>query len=379
MRPSAHYQSCSRATMSAFILAIAGSLAACDQVSVPTAVPVLASASRTAVADRADRALKVMTYNIYQGTELQNSIAATTPMQFLLGAGMDFEMMRQTDFAKRVFVIASEVAEHHPDLIGLQEVAQWRTAPYPGSAPAVTVEQDFLAMLLRALEARGLHYEVVSSVSNFDVQAPARLSTGVVELVRLTDSNVILARRDTGEAHLAVFNAQSSNFATNLHIATVGGDVTVLEGWASIDVKRRGRVVRFITTHLDAFAPPIRAAQANEVLNGPANTDLPVVLVGDLNSTTTATSYLAFAGSGFMDIWATLFPGDPGFTCCQVLPTIDNASSALSKRIDYVLARGLFPAGIDRLGVDASSRTASGLWPSDHAGLVATLVLEQRD
>src|SRR5438046_10551788 len=110
---------------------------------------------------------------------------------------------------------------------------------------------------------------------------------------RLTDRNVILAKGEGAIARLAPSNPQSANFITNLVVQTVGGPVPVLEGWASIDVRLAGRMVRMITTHLDAFAPAIRLAQANEILSGVANTTMPVILVGDLNSTTTATSYVA--------------------------------------------------------------------------------------
>jgi endonuclease/exonuclease/phosphatase family metal-dependent hydrolase len=101
-----------------------------------------------------------------------------------------------------------------------------------------------------------------------------------------------------------------------------------------------------------------------------------VVLVGDLNSTTSATSYAALTANGFVDVWGTLHPGANGFTCCEALPSIDNSIPSLSDRIDYVLTRGPFEAeGIELLGALSSSRTASGLWPSDHAGLVAKLRL----
>jgi endonuclease/exonuclease/phosphatase family metal-dependent hydrolase len=361
----------------AYVIIFAATLAGCAGSDLLTAPDAISVGARTENSTRTDRELGVMSYNVYQGTELENSLAARTPTQFVIGAGRDFDMMRQTNFAARAEAIATDVRDNQPDLIGLQEVALWRRAPFAiPSPPAATVEQDFLTMLLDALETRGLHYAVVSTVNNFDVQGPALLGSGMLQVVRLTDRNVILARTDVEQGYLAVSNPQAANFVTNLHVPTVNGDVTVLEGWAAVDVKRRGRTVRFITTHLDAFVPAIRAAQANEVLTGPANTSLPVVLVGDLNSETSASSYLALAGAGFADAWASLHPDDPGFTCCQELPTIANAASMLAERIDYVLARGLRAERIERLGATLASRTSSGLWPSDHAGLTATLVLQ---
>ena len=66
-------------------------------------------------------------------------------------------------------------------------------------------------------------------------------------------------------------------------------------------------------------------------------------------------------------------PGDPGFTCCQDADLL-NPTSKLSERIDLVLFRGNFSAiHADIVGDNPANRTSSGLWPSDHAGVVATL------
>ena len=63
----------------------------------------------------------------------------------------------------------------------------------------------------------------------------------------------------------------------------------------------------------------------------------------------------------------------PGFTCCQDSLLLSPVS-LLSRRIDLVLFRGDFGVvGVDAVGDNAADRTPSGLWPSDHGGVVATL------
>jgi endonuclease/exonuclease/phosphatase family metal-dependent hydrolase len=47
----------------------------------------------------------------------------------------------------------------------------------------------------------------------------------------------------------------------------------------------------------------------------------------------------------------------------------------LDKRIDYVFARGLRPQSLAVVGLGPPDKTPSGMWPSDHAGLAATLKL----
>lgn len=53
------------------------------------------------------------------------------------------------------------------------------------------------------------------------------------------------------------------------------------------------------------------------------------------------------------------------------------AVATLSERVDLVLTRGPFHVEKASLvGNEASDRLPSGLWPSDHAGVVVTLELE---
>jgi exonuclease III len=109
------------------------------------------------------------------------------------------------------------------------------------------------------------------------------------------------------------------------------------------------------------------------------DTTRPLVLGGDFNTTADDPSnpsyviYQTLINAGLTDAWKLLHPNQPGFTCCQDADLL-NARSKLSHRIDLILFRGL--AGVDNMKVFGdlpSDRTPSGLWPSDHAGVVATL------
>ncbi len=101
---------------------------------------------------------------------------------------------------------------------------------------------------------------------------------------------------------------------------------------------------------------------------------------GDLNTVPGNATYNAFITAGFTDSWARLNPTNPGYTCCQlyqnggIVDAINNAVSHLITRVDQVLTRGpILASAIVLVGADRSSLTPSGLWPSDHAGLVATI------
>ena len=104
----------------------------------------------------------------------------------------------------------------------------------------------------------------------------------------------------------------------------------------------------------------------------------PVIVVGDFNSDpedagSDGDTYRNFADD-YTDAW-TAVSGAPGLTCCQD-PDIRNTPSDLESRIDVIFFRGDATAtSADVVGEEAAAMTASGVWPSDHAGVVATLTV----
>jgi endonuclease/exonuclease/phosphatase family metal-dependent hydrolase len=226
-------------------------------------------------------------------------------------------------------------------------------------------------LLQAALARRGLDYSAVSVFTGTDAELPAGLPPTLD--VRLTDRVVVLARADEKTADLKLSNPESGTYPASVTVPTVAGPITLPRGWASIDVKIRGKSFRFVTTHLEAFSSAVRSMQASELLAGPADTSLPVVLVGDMNSGPgfDLGAYDDFLGAGFSDAWN----DGPGRTCCHAVD-LHNPDPTLTKRIDLVLTKGGFETvSADVVGEDPADRTASGLWPSDHAGVVATLRL----
>ncbi len=322
--------------------------------------------------------VKVMTYNIYQGTELEHALAAHNLFELAIGAATDYGTMVQTNFPERAQALAAEIASASPDLVGLQEVALWRTRfPSNPALRATDVSYDFLQILLAALASAGEPYTAVGMRDNFDAQATGLFSFGLMD-VRLTDRSAILVRSsDLASGKLTISNVQSHDYVANAVIPTLGGPFTVLGGWQSVDVSEHGAAFRFLTTHGDPISPLARTAQAVELVTGPLATSLPVVADGDFNSTSSTVAYATFAAAGLVDAWASRYPGDPGLTCCQVPPdTIVNPVSQLRSRIDYVFVRGGFRVLNAHLyGDQPQDRTPSGLWPSDHAGLGAVLQL----
>ena len=166
--------------------------------------------------------------------------------------------------------------------------------------------------------------------------------------------------------------------AASVPIGQTGQSINLLSGWGSVDVTLRGQTFRFINTHLEPEGPlnAIQVAQGNELLNGPANTSLPVILVGDFNSRADGTgtpTYNNLIGAGFKDAWSTTHPGELGNTWSHDADLL-NTTVNLTRRLDLVLYRNnLCALDADVVGDELSDHTPSGLWPSDHAGVVATL------
>jgi len=126
------------------------------------------------------------------------------------------------------------------------------------------------------------------------------------------------------------------------------------------------RTFRFVNTHLEAYDEGTRAAQRDELLA--RLTGGPVILVGDFNA---IPDRVGMPGD-YLDAW-TAGTG-PGHTCGQA-PDLANEQSLLSERIDYVWVRGARVTGCTLIGDDPADRTCVGLWPSDHAGVIATVDL----
>jgi endonuclease/exonuclease/phosphatase family metal-dependent hydrolase len=317
------------------------------------------------------RTVTVMTQNLYLGADLNPIFSAPNPFALFAAVGAAWNSVQANDFPTRAQVLADEIAAARPDLVGLQEATLYRT-DVPPDGPAThadTVAYDYVQLLVDALAERGLDYEPVSVFTGTDAELPAGLPPQLD--VRITDRVVVLARTEGGpDVHVS--NPQSGAYATALTVPTAAGPITLPRGWASVDVKVRGDQFRFVSTHLEAFSPLIRNPQAAQLLAGPADTDLPVVVVGDFNSGPGADpgAYGILTGGGLADAW----PGGP-VTCCHA-SNLHLDGPALTKRIDLVFTRGGFETtDADVIGEAQADRTPSGLWPSDHAGVVATLQL----
>lgn len=351
----------------------------------------------------------VMTRNLYLGADINRPVTAAllaeaqgkSDQEVLEALANATHVTRQivdrTDFAVRARLIASEFAETMPDLVGLQEVALWRSGPLQldqvGVPNATAVDQDFLQILMGALAARGLQYVAVQVAERADVEAPSFTGTlpnvGSPRDIRLTMRDVILMRVDDG---LTVLASDQAEFSNNLVVVVAGASISFDRGYNWVDVRAGARRFRFVNSHLEAFSSDLALAQAGELLAKAVVTDRTTVFVCDCNSDPlnsevkpgdhvphSAAYDLIVGAGGFTDEWLEWAPAEEGWTSGLSELVNDPTAAGFDHRIDMVFGR---TSGGDGLQVDRGQVTgdelgdrdpATGLWPSDHAGVVLRL------
>jgi endonuclease/exonuclease/phosphatase family metal-dependent hydrolase len=338
--------------------------------------------------------VRVMSRNVYLGADLAPAIGAPDLPSFVAGNGAVLRQVTATNFPVRAKGLAAEIAAAKPDLVGLQEVALWRTGPVSiapllgGAKTATTVRYDFLALLLVELAKRGSPYVPVVVQSELDFEAPADengvAGDGPQPIVnaeinaRLTMRDVILVRVDPG---VRIRNPVGGQFQTLLTLPVLGSPVISHRGWTRVDAQvRGGRWFRFVNTHLEAFDPPqlvpsIRSLQAAELAapGGPASGTLPVVLLGDLNSDDDTVApgneqaYQALLDAGFVP------RGTDEPTCCIRSYDLRTGTTAdLVENIDHVMTNA--PTAVRLVDSNVTGlKPVNGYWNADHAGVVSAL------
>ncbi len=223
----------------------------------------------------------------------------------------------------------------------------------------------------------------------FDLEAPADANEiagdgplpgfSNAELIgHLTMRDVILARNGAG---VHTWNEQGDNFNTLLELPILNQLLPIARGWTATDAKVRGSgPFRFVNTHLEAFQPLIRQAQANELVapGGPATSTLPVVLLGDLNSDDDTTpgpgdslAYNDLLAAGMVE----RSTNNP-LSCCLDSPLLavgaGGSIADFDHQVDHILTRNP-----DLITLKSSSVTGltpvNGFWNSDHAGVFSAL------
>ncbi len=341
-------------------------------------------------------ALTVYSQNVYLGGDTGPllSLDFGNLPALLQATGVFWAQVQESDPTGRASAVVDQIEARRPHLIGLQEVFHFRVVDFASGTPQPIAEIDLLKLVEAEIHARALPYEVVAVQENTTTGQGSGLPLAVnpavgmvTQVLQFTDRIAVIRRTD-----VEVGAAAQGRFAASFDV----GPLTLTRGWIRVPAVHRGAEWHFVTTHLETQAlAPVQDAQASELI-GTVLTNLngTTVLGGDLNSDAAnpgapswTPTYDRLLAAGFTDAWeqAGHSARDRGYTCCQS-PDLRNAMSTFDERIDFVLVRpaenpsssGFVPGSImlDVVGGAEADRTAqSGLWPSDHGGLVATLRL----
>jgi endonuclease/exonuclease/phosphatase family metal-dependent hydrolase len=300
--------------------------------------------------------LTVATYNVYLGADLALLFGASTLEDLTDRARTVQHQLVATDFTQRAAAIARILAREEVDVVGLQEVTRWE------SEGALVV--DFLPLIVQACTDLGAPY---------DVHAVSHSFAGGLRVdgrwMSIAGADVVLVRQ---RGRLTVTGERTASYRCSLDVPTGidGVRFPITRGWGAVDGTVDGRPVLFATTHTEAYDASVRDAQRDELLAALADAAGPVVIVGDLN----ARPHEVGVPAPYRDAWLAA-GGDPagGLTCGQGA-LLDNPTSDLRERIDYVFVRDADVVACVTVGDLEADRTSPGwLWPSDHAGVVARL------
>jgi hypothetical protein len=327
--------------------------------------------------------LKVMTRNVYFGAEVDASLAVSTPAEIPPAVAGLWATVQQSDFLGRAKLIVDEIVAEQPDVIAFQEMELFRMQSpsdfVPGASPNaedVAPNGDLLLIMQNELAARGLDYgEPVLVDPHTDIELPSVDASGAIYDLRMTDRNVVFVRPS-----ISASNPRGQDFANSFNVP-LGGlasgiFIKLTRGFGAVDLVADGVPFTLVNTHLEVenFAS-VQEGQAHNLLDALAPVSGQVILTGDFNSAAdgSTTKTYQIVTQAFSDAWPMVVATDPGFTCCT---DIAAAALAPTERIDLVLYRGkVRPEAANLVGLDASARTAGGLLPSDHVGLVTTFTV----
>jgi hypothetical protein len=382
--------------------------------------------------------IRVMTRNLYLGADLGPGLESNSFAELTAGAGEILRSVDATKFSDRAKQLAKEIRSTNPDLVGLQEVALWRTNTPPvvyipglNSPISSTVRYDFLAMLLAALnkgKPKAQRYSTAVVKNEFDFETPTDLdgnpatcttfsSAGLdcddfpgADLTgRLTmrDAIIVKAGVKVSQKASGTFGDRNGDgdagdvgdVAANLYTPDVAGvPVPVTRGWTAVNATVRGsKPFRFVNTHLEAFGDPTEAKclQAQELYERViSQTALPVLAVGDFNSDDDTVdgdnstpqldgtgwdrcAYLSLVDNGMRSL-----TGNASDSCCLAGPLLDKKvgyEADFDHHIDHILTNSTKFSRVGPTKVTGNKpfrTTGSGpYWGSDHAGVYQTVKL----
>jgi hypothetical protein len=308
-----------------------------------------------------------MTQNLYTGADTNPILMAATIPDLQNAIIAAAESVLANNFPARAAAIAAEAAKAGgPLLIGLQESEIVSQAG---------VSLNYADTLIAALKAQGFNYTYIIPGVGATVHTGLSLDSaaaGLPGFVKLTDQDVVLVRTDA--PGFTVTSVSAPTFANpGTAQSPLFGQISLERGYVLVHATFDGVPFQFVSTHLVGDLSSAEPAEVGEILTALGATGQPQLVVGDFNATPSdlcggfSCGPAELLAAGFTNTGAALGP-----TCCQS-PDLSNTSSKLDRQYDYIFEGGFSSADSAALVGDQPFENVRPLWPSDHAGVVATI------
>jgi endonuclease/exonuclease/phosphatase family metal-dependent hydrolase len=373
-----------------------------------------------------------MSRNLYLGADV--GVALELIPDFSAAAQFMWDQVAATNFSKRAPLLAKEVIDNQADVVGLQEATNWYCKKNLWSNK--TVVFNFTEEFLAATKSLGQEYVLASKdgvdALNIGYSIPAIPYLTMVEdpstFQPVFGSDKAACGFEIGDAlivrkELASKVLQVGNSEYEASYSIVPKIMTIYRGYTWADMDFNGSKVRIVTTHLeslwDSDVIPNAALQAKQLVADLANTKMPLIVIGDFNSDPrdprsdiksnpggqpeasktcpaqvakpTLTSaidncnaYWIMRSAGFTDSGPDVMSGANftwGLNALLTGADPDREEAALAMgnqfgftdRLDYIFSKnGVSVASVKVIG---NAQQNGAPWASDHAGLVAQLMI----
>ena len=377
--------------------------------------------------------ITVMSRNLYLGADV--GVALELIPNFPKAAQFMWDQVKKTDFATRAPKLARESAQDRPEFIGVQEATMWYCKKDFFSDKVEVF--NFLDQFIAATKASGVGYSLATA-NGVEAFNPGYSIAAIPYVTKVRDPEVFnpIFGQDTASCGFTIGDAllvrddvkdriiQVGNTEYDATYSIVPTLMTIYRGYTWADFKVQDSVVRLITTHLESIwdenKVPNSALQAQQLVADLKDAKMQIVIMGDFNADYRDPRPQGEPNPGEQPVASETCP-TPGGAKCNAYSTMieagfENASpdaknpryftwgaSALlngpdkkraldakkfgnqygfTDRLDYIFTKNVYATVSSKI-IGNVWPDGSGVWdcgkdkcfPSDHAGVVATIEL----
>jgi endonuclease/exonuclease/phosphatase family metal-dependent hydrolase len=377
--------------------------------------------------------LTVMSRNLYLGADV--GVALEKIPNFPAAAQFMWDQMKQTNFAARAPRLARESQLDRPEIIGVQEATTWYCKKDLFGEPVEVF--NFLNEFIAATKQSGTGYSLASA-NGKTAYNPGYKIPPIPFLTKVKDPEIFkpLFGQDTAACGFTIGDALLVRDDVKTQVIQVGNSefeakysvipvlMNIYRGYTWVDFRVRDTVVRIVTTHLESLWDenqiPHSALQAQQLIADLKDSKMPLIIIGDFNADPRDPRPVREANPGEQPVVSDACPTSGGAKCnaysSMIEADFENASpdaynpryftwgaSALlngpdlkrkkfadalgnqygfTDRLDYIFTKNVYATVSSKI-IGNVWPDGSGVWscgselcfPSDHAGVIATIEL----